>query len=85
MPPASPLTPGSGMPSSRSIGLLRIRDREQLEEPAAERHDPVVRPEALVPAAADDLEAELRSDPRSGGVQVRRRVDDVVDPHGVRR
>jgi hypothetical protein len=66
----------------RRRGLVRIGHAEHLEIAAAERHDPVVRPEPLVSSTARRAHAELRLEPGRRRVEVRGGIDHVIDPHG---
>jgi hypothetical protein len=65
----------------RARRLVGVGDGEQLEVAAARRHDPVVRADAVVAPAADGDEPEALLYAARGRVEVRRRVDDVVDAH----
>jgi quercetin dioxygenase-like cupin family protein len=68
-------------PERRALRLGGVRHGHQLEVAAAERDDPVVRPDALVAPAAGGDEPVLGLQARRRIVEVRRGEDHVVEDH----
>jgi hypothetical protein len=68
-------------PERRGGRLPCIRDAHELQVAAAERHDPVVRAHALVPATPNGHEPVFGLQPCRGGIGIGGGEDDVVDRH----
>jgi hypothetical protein len=69
-----------------ALRLLRIDDRQQLDEAAVgKRHDPIMGPEPLVATTRNRRQAERGLNPSCRDVQVCGAIDHVIDTHDQRR
>ena len=70
---------GDPAPERAAGGLGRVDRRDQLQVGVAERHDPVGRSPARMPAAGDRRKTVARLELAAGGIQVGDRDQDVVE------